>query len=80
MGQSREGGEGPAVHVGNLVPVKWEHLATWLEGERKLGLELQRIITRTHPSGGSEFLEEAEETAPSFKLIPKWVDLGLTSH
>lgn len=59
---------------------KREYLATWPERERKLGLELQRIVERTHPRGESEFLEEAEETAHSFKLIPKWVDLGCTSH
>lgn len=61
--------------VGKPVPSKREylpgHLATWPERERKLGLELQRIVARTHPRGESEFLEEAEETAHSFKLIPK---------
>lgn len=63
--RNREGGVGQAVHVVKLAPVKWEYLATWPEGEGKLGLELQRIIARTHPRGEREFLEEAEETAHS---------------
>lgn len=71
-----KGGVDQAVSVGKLAPVKQEYLATWQEW--KLGLELQGIIARTHPRGGSEFLEEAEETAHSSKA--KWVDLGCTSH
>lgn len=71
-----EGGVGQAVSVGKLALVEQEYLATWREW--KLGLELQRIIARTHPRGGSEFLEEAEETAHSSKA--PWVDLGCTNH
>lgn len=53
------------MHVGKLAPVRREYLATWPEGKWKVGLEFQRIIVRTHPRRGSEFLEEAEETAHS---------------
>lgn len=63
--RNREGGAGLAVHVGKLAPVRREYLATWPEGKWKVGLEFQRIIVRTHSRRGSEFLEEAEETAHS---------------
>lgn len=68
------------MRVGKPAPGEPEYLATWPERERKLGVELQRIVARTHLRGESEFVEEAEETAHSFKLIPKWVDLGCTNH
>lgn len=51
-----DGGMGQTVRVGKLAPGKQEYLAIWPEGEWKPGLELQRIVARTHPRGEREFL------------------------
>lgn len=76
MGQKWRGG-GQAVSVGKPAMAQQEYLATWRENGNpdwnNRGLEQEPI-----PEGGSEFLEEAEETAPSSKA-PR-ADPCCTSH